>query len=88
MRRAKNLFIFICRMSRNRGSLKLLEPEGPVEVCIGIALPSSNPTGDRTVRAWVDLPQANIFSILLSSFKGKVKQSRYKPGVVQRVPGS
>ena len=38
VRRADNLATFICRFSRNSGSLKLLEPSGPVQACNGIAL--------------------------------------------------
>jgi hypothetical protein len=39
VRRADNLTTFICRMSRNSGSLKFLEPLGPAQACYGIALP-------------------------------------------------
>ena len=31
--------LFVCRLSRNSGSLNLLEPPGPVQACTGIALP-------------------------------------------------
>ena len=41
MRRADNLATFTSRMSRNSGSLNLLEPSGPVEGCLGIAAPLS-----------------------------------------------
>jgi hypothetical protein len=30
---------FMCRLSWNSGSLKLSEPKGPVQACVGIALP-------------------------------------------------
>jgi hypothetical protein len=36
---ADNPSIFVCRLSRNPGSLNLLEPSAPVQACIGIALP-------------------------------------------------
>ena len=36
MRRADILSTFICRLSRISGSLKLLEPLGPVQGCNGI----------------------------------------------------
>jgi hypothetical protein len=36
---ADNLTIFMCRLSRNSGSLNLLEPQGPVQACSGKALP-------------------------------------------------
>jgi len=35
---ADKLAISICRLSGNSGSLKLLEPSGPVQDCNGIAL--------------------------------------------------
>ena len=38
---ADNLTNFMCRLSRNPGSLNLLEPSGPVQASIGIALPYS-----------------------------------------------
>jgi hypothetical protein len=37
--RADNLATFMCRLSRNSGSLNLLEPSGPVQACIGTAVP-------------------------------------------------
>jgi hypothetical protein len=37
--RADKLATFIYRLSKNFGSLKLLEPSGPVQACTGIALP-------------------------------------------------
>ena len=37
--RADTLTTFICRMSKNSGSLNLLQPSGPVQACRGIALP-------------------------------------------------
>ena len=36
---ADNLNTFKCRLSRNSRSLNLLEPEGPVQACNGIAVP-------------------------------------------------
>jgi hypothetical protein len=33
-----NLTTFMCRLSRNSGSLNLLEPSGPVQACNGVAL--------------------------------------------------
>ena len=39
MYRADILAMFVCQLSRNPGSLKLLEPKGPVQACTGIALP-------------------------------------------------
>jgi hypothetical protein len=36
--RADNLTTFICRLSKNSGSLKLLEPEGSAEACAGTVL--------------------------------------------------
>jgi hypothetical protein len=38
-RRADNLITFVCRFSRKPGSLNILEPSGPVQACIGVALP-------------------------------------------------
>jgi hypothetical protein len=35
--RADNLAAFICLMYRNSGNLNLLEPQGPVQACTGIA---------------------------------------------------
>jgi hypothetical protein len=40
VRRADILTTFMCRLSRNSGSLNLLEPKGPVQACNGIALHS------------------------------------------------
>jgi hypothetical protein len=37
--RADNLATFMSRLSRNSGSLKLLETSGPVKACTGVALP-------------------------------------------------
>jgi len=37
---ADNLANFMCRYSRNSGSLNLPEPSWSVQACIGIALPS------------------------------------------------
>jgi hypothetical protein len=34
---ADNLATFMCRLSKNSGSLNLQEPSGPVQTCIGIA---------------------------------------------------
>ena len=39
VRGAGKLSTFICRLSSNSGSLKLLESSGPVQACTGIALP-------------------------------------------------
>jgi hypothetical protein len=39
LRAADNLATFMCLLSRNSGSLGLLEPKGPDQACIGIALP-------------------------------------------------
>jgi hypothetical protein len=39
VRRADNLTTFMCRLSRNSGSLNRLEPSGPVQACNGTALP-------------------------------------------------
>ena len=39
VRRADNLTTFMCRMSRNSGSLKFLEPSGPVQACTVLVLP-------------------------------------------------
>ena len=39
MCRADNLATFMCQLSRYPGSLNLLEPKGPVQACMGIALP-------------------------------------------------
>jgi hypothetical protein len=39
--RADNLATFMCRLSRNSGSLNVVEPSGPLQNCIGIALPSA-----------------------------------------------
>ena len=39
MRRADNLANLMCQLSRNSVILNLLEPSGPVQVCIRIALP-------------------------------------------------
>jgi hypothetical protein len=36
--RADNLATFVCKLSTNYGHLNLLEPKGPVQVCVGIAL--------------------------------------------------
>jgi hypothetical protein len=41
VRRPDNLTTFLCRLSGNSGCLKLLEPLGPVQACIGPALPSA-----------------------------------------------
>ena len=60
----------------NSGSFDLLETSGPVQVCNGIALTLN------TVKSVL----VEIVRILLSNVK--VKQSRYRPGVAQRVPGS
>ena len=38
MTRADNVATFMCRLSRNSVSLNLLEPYGPVQVCVEIAL--------------------------------------------------
>ena len=38
MRRVENPTIFMCQLSRNSGSLNLLEPQRPVQTCNGIAL--------------------------------------------------
>jgi hypothetical protein len=38
VRRADNLATFMCQLSYKSGSLKLLEPSGPVQACNGIAL--------------------------------------------------
>jgi hypothetical protein len=35
--RADNLTTFMCRLSRNSGSLNLLEPQGSVQACNGVA---------------------------------------------------
>ena len=37
MCRANNLTTFMCILSRNSGSLNLLDPERPVQACNGIA---------------------------------------------------
>ena len=37
---ADNLTTFNCRLFRNSGSLDLLERQGPVHACIGVALPT------------------------------------------------
>jgi len=37
VRRSDNLTTFMCPSSRNFGSLNLLEPEAPLQACIGIA---------------------------------------------------
>jgi hypothetical protein len=39
VRKADNLTTFMCRFSRNSGSLNLQEPSGPVQACNGTALP-------------------------------------------------
>ena len=39
MRRADDLTMCMCQLSRNPGSLKLLEPKGPVQACTVIVLP-------------------------------------------------
>jgi hypothetical protein len=39
VRTADNLTTFMCRLSRNSGSLNLLTPYGPVQACNGITLP-------------------------------------------------
>jgi hypothetical protein len=39
VRRADNLATCMCQLSRNPGSVKLLELKGPVQACTGIALP-------------------------------------------------
>jgi len=39
VRRADNLTTFMCRLSWKTGSLSLLEPSGPVQVCAAIAVP-------------------------------------------------
>jgi len=56
------------------GSLDLLETSGPVQACKGIGL---------TLNI-VKSVLVEIVRILLS--QAKVKQSRYRPGVAQRVP--
>jgi len=38
VRRADNFTTFMCQMSRNSGSLSLLELEGPVQACNGTAI--------------------------------------------------
>lgn len=39
MRRADYFTTFTCRFSRNSGRFNLLDTSGPVQACIGIALP-------------------------------------------------
>jgi hypothetical protein len=39
LRGANNLTSFMCRLSKNSGSLKLLETSGPIQAYTGIALP-------------------------------------------------
>ena len=38
MRKADYLSTLMCRLSRDPGSLNLLEASGPIQVCIGIAV--------------------------------------------------
>jgi hypothetical protein len=40
VRGADNFVSLTCRFSRNSGSLKLLEPKGPVLACVGIGIGS------------------------------------------------
>jgi len=40
-RRADNFATFFCRLSRNSGSLNILEPSGPLQPCTALALPFS-----------------------------------------------
>ena len=40
---ADNFTTFICRLTRNSGSLNLLEPSGAVQACTGIAVPQVSP---------------------------------------------
>jgi hypothetical protein len=39
VRRVDNLATCMCRLSRNFGSLSLLDPYGPVQACAGVVLP-------------------------------------------------
>ena len=54
MRRADNLTIFMSLLSRNVGSLNLLDTEGPVQAFNGIALPFIIVNGELSSKARAD----------------------------------
>ena len=90
--RADNLTTFMCRLSWNSGSPDLLEPSGPVQACLCFAL-----------SLILELRKQSIFILIRDNSdkscetsnddecdnnNNKVNQSRYRPEVAQRVPGS
>jgi len=53
--RADNFTTFICRLSSNYGNLKLLEPQGPVQTCYGMAWPISFWSGSADRHLTIEL---------------------------------
>jgi hypothetical protein len=65
VRRADNLATFMLRLSRNTGSLHLLEPEGSVQACSGIFLLYKTVTMPLLCKSAVDEKTEAFFLIFL-----------------------
>jgi hypothetical protein len=52
----------MCRLYKNPGSLNLLEPDEPIQVCNGIALPLTFTENDQKWNVYRTLHEQNIQS--------------------------
>jgi hypothetical protein len=73
VRRADNLGICMCRLSRNSGSLKLLNPECLFQASIGIALPFIGITVYTTLFSKCVLSNTHLLNLEITQRHGQYK---------------